>query len=152
MKRSGFSKKPAQRSFIPKMSLRRHRQEQQYSNMRRKYLIQHPLCQLTIAYHRLDEASVVEMGVPASGFMEFNGIFIPFATEIHHRNKRSGARLVDRRWFASACRKRHTWVEGNKDIERREGYLLPFGTNFDGLAPSGEQCLATDEWLAERAR
>lgn len=144
------------------VSKRRRREKQEYGPERAAHLTEHPLCQLTIARYRLDERRVLEAwaawkfnlvaGVTGQPVFQVDGLVIPYATEIHHRNKCYGARLTDRRWFASASRFGHDWVEGNKTQARAEGFLLPLEADPDGRLPDGSQCLTTDEWIAERAK
>lgn len=120
--------------------------------MQEEYLVLHPLCQLTLAKHRFDEAEVLAIKTATAHGYWFKGVVIPWANQIHHRNKCNGARLTDARWFASACGQMHGWVEDHKEQARAEGYLLPIEADPDGRLPNGGQCLTTDQWLAARSR
>lgn len=169
-----LDRKPAGRKPkkpLPRSKPERRRQWVDYGKQRKEHLWAHPLCQLTIAKHRLDEKEVLAqleverqtgqgdvlwgMAVMQQGSQagfHFKGVVIPWADQIHHRNKCDGVRLADARWFASAGSWMHGWVENHKDQARSEGYLLPFEADANGRLPDGSQCLTTDEWLATRAR
>jgi len=156
------SSKPLRRTRLARISPKRRKQRAVYRDVRLDHLRDHPLCQLTIAYHRFDEREVLAALEGAGGRdrwadvhggrFQFRGISIPFATEIHHRNKCDGERLTDPRWFASSTRRLHDWVEDHKDQARQEGFLLPLEADKDGRLPDGSQCLTTDEWIRARAR
>jgi hypothetical protein len=160
LKRSWLKRKPGYR--IPRVSKRRKRERAAYTPVRKEHLLAHPLCQLTIAKYRFDEAEVLAefhlslahrfaVAPGVSGFT-YNSIRIPCATQIHHRNKCVGTRLTDPRFFASAGSEMHDWVEDHKDEARADGYLLPLEADKEGRLPNGEQCLTTDEWISSRAR
>lgn len=123
-----------------------------YATLRREHLALHPFCQLTIAMHRLREEDVLTANRSYINGVSYNGVWIPRATQIHHRNKCQGARLTDARWFSSASPKMHQWVEDHKDEARRDGYLLPINADPDGFMPDGSCGLTTDEWLLVRAK
>ena len=46
------------------------------------------------------------------------------ASEIHHKNGRNGARLVDDEYFMSVCRKCHNWIHANPEKARELKYLI----------------------------
>lgn len=153
LRRTGWlrRKKP-----MARVSERRRRQRAAYGPAEKAHLDAHPFCQLTIAYCRFDEAAVLRRGAGLNASncqgLFFQGVLIPIATEVHHRNKAREERLADPRWMASASRRMHDWVENHKDQARAEGYLLPLEADKDGRLPNGSQCLTTDQWLAARAR
>lgn len=167
-RRTPLRRTPLKRSTKPirRVSKRRRAERTDYTAVRMEHFHLHPLCQLTIAKHRLVEAQVLRLfalegggcgiheGEPAwyYGAGPHGDIWIPMATQIHHRNKCNGARLTDVRWFASTGEEMHTWVEDHKDQARAEGYLLPIEADPDGRLPNDSQCLTTDEWLAVRAK
>ncbi len=137
-----------------------------YTIGKSEHLIAHPLCQITIAELGLVEAEILaalesnggegsakEQG-PEGWWQEgfnYRGHFVPFASQLHHRNKRNGPRVADPRWFMSASVAMHNKVENYKDWARGRGYLLNISANPDGLEPGGRQALTTDELLARRA-
>lgn len=163
---------PLKRSAKPirRISSKRRVERAEYTRVRLDHLQRHPLCQLTVAFLRLDEAAVLRAFFASGGktgmvhmgpgfandewceAFRFNSWVIPLATQIHHRNKCQGARLTDARWFSSASPKMHQWVEDHKDEARRDGYLLPINADPDGFMPDGSCGLTTDEWLLVRAK
>jgi hypothetical protein len=72
---------------------------------------------------------------------------IPIATQIHHRNKGRGARLLDERWWMAISSEIHDRIEGNKDWARKIGLLLSLEADADGRLPDGSVCPTTDELL-----
>ena len=46
------------------------------------------------------------------------------ATEIHHKNKRSGDRLLDNLYFMSVCRRCHQHIHLNPQQSRDKGYMI----------------------------
>lgn len=139
----------AQRRRIPRTKPGRRRQRDAYGAQRAAYLLAHPFCQIWIARWNLDEADVIA----ASGRAVVDGeaMDCPLATEIHHRNKCYGARLLDERWWMSASRAGHEWVEDDKRSARAAGFLLPFEADADGRSPGGLQALTTPAFMASRA-
>lgn len=139
----------------------RRRQKDDYLPLRERYLVEHPLCQVTIARLGLDEAEVLRAfeadddGAPgfptwAAGF-HYRGRLIPFARQIHHRNKSRGARLNDVRFWMSADPAAHDWVEDGKEAARATGFLLPLEADAEGRLPDGTACQQTPDFMRSRA-
>lgn len=132
------------RTPIPKIRPERARTNATYGRRRAAYLEAHPWCQVTIARHGLDEATVIAQdGVS-------QGVRVPRSTEIHHRNKARGARKLDERWWMSAARSGHEWVENDKESARQTGFLLPFEADGEGNLPNGTRALETPQFMASR--
>ena len=124
--------------------------EPRYSHVRKDYLLAHPWCQITIAMAGLDERHVIALGVNVPEDVDYvwcQGVRIPRATEIHHRNKSNGPRKCDVRWFMSAARPGHDWVEENKTEARERGFLLPINATPDGCWGNGQRGLETPVFM-----
>jgi hypothetical protein len=78
-------------------------------------------------------------------------VTVPRATQIHHRNKKHGKRLVDVRWFLAVSAAEHDWIEANKSQARELGLLLPVQADPDGRWGGGNVGLET-RLLMEAAR
>jgi hypothetical protein len=110
-----------------------------------------------MARHRINEGEALAellRAISVNPFLfriEFRGITIPLATEIHHRNRSNGKRYVDDRFFMSACRAAHAWAESNPITARAIGILLSINARPDGSMPDGSQCLTTEELMRTRA-
>lgn len=120
-----------------------------------EYLALHPWCQIWIARLGLDEDAVIaQRGLVvlrnAAGVRYTE--CAPRSTEVHHRNKKHGLRLVDQRWWMAASRPAHDWVESNKTEARSLGFLLPIQANEDGEWGAGQRALPTPEFMKARAR
>lgn len=137
---------------IPRIRPERRREKATYKIQNVAYLEAHPFCQITIAIHRQTEERILAN----NGFYTIAGVMrrIPFATQVHHRNKCRGARLTDERFFMSACDDEHWHVENGKAWAREIGnqFLLPLEADADGRTPDGRQWLTTPELLEARAR
>jgi hypothetical protein len=132
--------------MIARISDRRKGQRAMYRKDRLEYLREHPFCQIFIFRHRLSEKQVIE----ENGFVE--GLKVPRSTQIHHRNKADGERLLNKKfWMASSFRE-HDIVESNKAEARRLGLLLPVQADKSGRWGDDQQALTTDELLAVRVR
>ncbi len=114
------------------------------------YLAKHPFCQIWIARHRLDEDVVIAqrgLVVIRNAVGARHTDCAPRATEIHHRNKRDGLRLLDQRWWMAVSRREHDWAENNKTEARLVGFLLPINASIDGTWGDGERALPTPEFM-----
>ena len=70
------------------------------------------------------------------------------STQVHHRNKCRGARLLDQRWWMAVGTGNHQWIEDNKQVARARGWLLPLEADAAGRLPDGTVCQTTDELLS----
>lgn len=132
-----------------------------YWPLRRKYLKEHPLCQITMALHRIDERTALNLFLPGPEMFPFwfdriegdkrVAYPIPRATQIHHRNKSNGVRRNILEFWMSAARDPHRWVEDHKDEARKLGLLCPVNARPDGTMPDGSQCLPTSHLLYIRS-
>ncbi len=80
-------------------SIKRAEQEREYSERRKRYLAEHPICELWPGCKRR-------------------------ATEIHHIRGRNGKRLNDERYWRSGCMQCHRRVHDSPAEARELGLLL----------------------------
>lgn len=123
------------RTRIKQLNPKRAEQKRKYAEAREGYLRLHPVCQIWICEKQYDESEVV--AAYNAGQRTFRGELMPQATQIHHRNKRHGERLLDQRWWMAVCRANHERVEANKSWARDKGYLLPINADNDGCVRDG---------------
>lgn len=147
MKRSSSLRRTTR---LASVSERRQTQKSEYTREAARYLAEHPYCQIFCFRHELDERAVIK----SRGVLVFSGktIEVPRSEEIHHRNKRDGVRLLDKRYWMAACREQHDWVEDHKDVSRALGLLLPINARPDGMLADGSHAIATPELMAKKAR
>lgn len=98
----GSAPKPKLRKRINPASARARERHAQYSTARRKFLKDHPVCQV-----KFDGCSKV-------------------ATEVHHKNGRRGKRLTDESGFVASCRACHAHIHNHPDQARKRGVLGSF--------------------------
>ena len=115
------------RTALRRISVRRLAETSLYHYRRKQFLLAHPYCQVWLAEHGIVEAEAMRAG----GQVRFEGpdgprSLIPLATEIHHRNKRRGADLLDQRGWLAVAREAHERIESNKAWARAQGYLCDF--------------------------
>lgn len=134
-------------------------EDREYTKRRRAYLEAHPLCQATIFELGLDEKDVVDTyrelisRCPTEGYVVESYIYgkrryyIPFASQIHHRNKSNGSRKNDERFWLAVSREMHERIEEHKAWARGRGLLLPINADRDGVA-GGIRYPTTPELLA----
>lgn len=95
------SKKPTLRKPLRTHSLKRQKQEKEYSSLRKDFLEEHPYCQIAIP-----------------------GICAHRSTEIHHTNDRNGDKLNDVTYWLAVDRACHNWVHLHPKQARALGYLI----------------------------
>lgn len=130
-------------------------------------MAEHPLCQIYMAEHGLDERAVlrgfaglsrahwVTIKTPSGRLwpaicFRYKGHLVPIAAELHHRAGREGSRYWDPRWFMAASAAWHREVHDHGAWARGRGYLLPGNMDPAGWMPGGTRCRTTDELLADR--
>jgi len=115
-----------------------------YAIARRRYLADHPICEVWCrehglrwyeprTYQRIDDGpdggiiTDLELRIHRS-VMAARGIggYAPEATEVHHMAKRRGARLLDESQWLAVCRANHERIESNKAWARASGWLRDF--------------------------
>jgi hypothetical protein len=149
-------KQPLKRTRLRRISPERAAENREYAKRKAAYLVEHPLDMVAIAMAGLDEAEVVAHyrtrtgGNPFS--FRFDGHVIPVATQVHHRLKRHGARLLDERWWMATASASHDLVENRKDWARAEGYLLPIQADAEGRWGAGNQALVTSDLMRSKVR
>lgn len=106
------------------ISDRRLRETNLYRFRSRRFLLAHPYCQIWLAEHDVAEGMAIRLG----GVLRLAGawVSVPRATEIHHRNKRRGANLLDERHWLAVSAAAHDEIENHKAWARTRGYLLNF--------------------------
>lgn len=86
------------RHSIRPRSRKRANQEREYSKLRRKFLIENPVCQV--------EGCGCE------------------ATDVHHRGGRIGKRLTDVSLFMAVCRSHHNYIELHPQEAKAKGFSI----------------------------
>ena len=112
------------RSPLRRISARRLEETWLYQYRRKGFLMAHPYCQLWLAEQGIAEADAIRQG----GCVEINGMVasIPLSTEIHHKNKRRGADLLDTSFWLAVAQNSHRRIEANKAWARTAGFLVDF--------------------------
>ena len=115
------------RTSLRRISARRLEETSLYHYRRKQFLLAHPYCQVWLAEHGIDEATAIR----DLGFVRLAGpsgpaTVVPLSTEIHHRNKRRGADLLDQKHWLAVSTDAHRRIEANKAWARAEGFLLDF--------------------------
>lgn len=95
------SKKPTVRKPLRARSLKRQKQEKEYSKRRKIFLENNPVCQIAIP-----------------------GICTHHSTEIHHVNDRFGDRLNDETYWKATDRACHQWIHSHPKTAREMGFLI----------------------------
>lgn len=112
-------------SLLRPMSERRLRESQLYRYRIRQFLLVHPYCQVWLAEHHLTEDDAKHL----RGLVRLSDgtqVSIPLSTQVHHRNKRRGADLLDQSEWLAVSREAHERIENNKTWARAQGYLRIF--------------------------
>lgn len=108
---------------IRKVSVKRSSQLREYFAARERYLADHPICMVWLAENGFSNNQVL---LDSSSVMTFHTMGAPAATEVHHKDKRRGARLLDQMHWMAVCRFNHNRIENNKAWARANGFLLNF--------------------------
>lgn len=149
-------RKNPKRSGLRRRSKKRVAQSSVYALVKAEHLAKHPLDQIFMAKHRIDERKALELLSRCSHIdiseLRFEGFSIPFADQIHHRNKCNGERLIRKEFFMSTAIESHGWAENNKGEARKIGVLCPINAKPDGTMPDGSRCLTTDELMRVRCQ
>ena len=121
------------KTWMRRISKRRSGERAKYLLRRKIFLAKHPYCQWWLAEHGKRESQVLIRGggLPfISKVDKYPGCFdfwrVPYSREIHHKNKRTGARLLDESQWMAVSRAGHKWIEAHKSEARAKGYLLNF--------------------------
>lgn len=108
---------------IRQVSVKRSAQLREYFVARDRYLKDHPICMVWLAENGFANFRAV---LDCSSVTTFRAMGAPMATEVHHANKRTGARLLDETHWMAVCRANHNRIENNKSWARANGFLLHF--------------------------
>lgn len=114
-------------SGLPKVSKKRRAANSEYSERRKRYLEEHPYCQIFIKLRDLNEADVIKNNGTTMGRDMVHGVkvhYVPRATTIHHTKKPRCKYLNDESTWLSASMEWHDWVENHKADARRLGLLF----------------------------
>lgn len=114
MKRSPLkpSTKPLlRRKPLSKVSDKRRRKGKTYAELRKKFLEEHPECEVCLK----ESKKAFYLG----GSVKVNG-----ATQVHHKGRRNGKWLLDTRHWLPVCAEHHQYIEGHGDWARMCGYIL----------------------------
>lgn len=109
---------PLKRSTKPirRVSKKRAKQLRTYSTLRKEFLALHPICQVWLK----------EQGITESDTAIFHLLlddYAPRATEVHHMNRRNGARLNDEAYWLAVCAEAHRRIHAEPSWARAEGFL-----------------------------
>jgi hypothetical protein len=113
------------RSRLRRISARRLFETDLYRYRVRLFLLKHPYCQVWLAERGIEE----EWAKAQNGLVcGTDGVrmVVPLATQVHHRNKRRGADLLDQTEWLAVSREAHAWIENHKDWARARGFLRDF--------------------------
>jgi len=94
-------KPTAKRKALPHRSQKRIKEEAEYSQKRRVFLLNHPMC----------EAHLL-------------GICTQHATDVHHKAGRTGTLYLDEKYWLATCRSCHMWIETHPKEAREMGLSL----------------------------
>ena len=113
------------RGGIKPVSAKRVKINKIYSALRKKFLIEHPYCQLWLSEHGL-----VESDINACGVIQWNNGFnvfwkrVPKSEEIHHQKGR-GKYLLDITTWMAVSSSAHRWLHDNVKEAYEKGWMLP---------------------------
>ncbi len=91
-------KKPTNHKSLPSRSSKKIIQDKEYTQLRKAFLLKHPLCQIHIP-----------------------GICDKFSSEIHHKKGRGEYYLDISTWIA-CCRNCHSWAETHPEEAKELGF------------------------------
>lgn len=113
---------------LRRVSKRRSAQLSAYAKARIDFLHDHPFCEVWLVRHgtndkelvrKIDRGlTVIEIPVMCPG-----GDPPPYSTEIHHRLRRSGERLLDEKEWLAVSREGHRWIHQHPSEARKLGLL-----------------------------
>ncbi len=96
------------------------------------FLAAHPYCQVWLREHGLTEQDAIA----GKGFVKLSRVVgttmvlwdspVPKSEEVHHTNKRRGARLLEEADWLAVSAAAHDRIEANKAWAREQGYLKAF--------------------------
>lgn len=101
----------------------------EYSAARKLFLSEHPICEVWIAEHGwtwVKPATYARGSILENPAEILRAIGAPTAIEVHHKNKRRGAMLLDQRFWLAVSRENHERIENNKTWGRANGFLHNF--------------------------
>jgi hypothetical protein len=113
------------RTPLRRISDRRLVETNLYRYRIKQFLLEHPYCQVWLAEHGISEETALREGgvVPLPNGSRAS---VPLATQVHHRNKRRGADLLDQDNWLAVSAEAHDRIESDKAWARAQGFLLPF--------------------------
>jgi hypothetical protein len=114
---------PLRRAPLARVSLRRLQELALYWERRRRFLREHPFCEFWLACRGVTQAEAIA----ARGWVCRHGVWrrAPRSSEVHHRDKRRGGRLLDETQWLAVSRRAHRFIEEHKGAARALGFLRP---------------------------
>jgi hypothetical protein len=147
---------PLKRTRLRRTSRKRAKHDDEYRVLRTIYLSAHPLDQYALAQLGFDEEEVLQAffrGTAGVGsWFLWRGQHIPPSNQVHHRNQRHGARLIDVRWFLAVSNHTHDMINNNLRLAREQGFSLPIQADANGFYGSGQRGLTTPELMRSKIR
>ncbi len=113
------------RTALRRLSPRRLLETDLYRFRARQFLLKHPYCQVWLAEHALTETTLIATGGTITR-PDQPPLIAPLATQVHHRNKRRGADLLDETEWLAVSASAHTHLETHKSWARARSYLRDF--------------------------
>ncbi len=119
---------PLRRTPLRRVSKKRAKQLRDYSVIRAAFLLEHPVCEVWMkenGWKRTDGARIhnEKPGHFDASAQDLFDIGAPRSVEIHHRNRRNGARLNDPAYFIAVSRTGHEFIHNNPSKAREMGLL-----------------------------
>jgi len=110
------------------VSAQRTVQLRAYSGLRKQFLADHPICQVWLVEHGWEQLKPSLFShKPSQRVLDAYDMLItgaPAATEVHHKNGRTGERLNDFAHCMAVSRSSHEWIHANATKARAKGFLF----------------------------
>lgn len=126
------SKSQLKRTPIRRVSKKRAKELRQYSKERAEYLAENPVCEVWLKENGWikESAGVYIIAGCLGGFIAMARDLLeagaPHSDQVHHKSKRRGAMLNDKRFFLAVCDQNHKRIEANLSWARANGFSENF--------------------------
>lgn len=117
------------RTPLRRVSTTRAAELRLYSLRRKRFLAENPVCEVFLilgGWKKIGPAKwTTILGEPA----DLNALLAggcPASTQVHHKNKRRRAMLLNEDFWMAVSRENHERIENNKSWAREKGFLLNF--------------------------
>lgn len=123
---------PLKRTPIRRISKKRAKQVRQYSKERAEYLAANPICEVWLKENGWVKTAPMTYRMETAEFVNVASaeamlaIGAPASDQVHHRAKRRGAMLNDKRFFLAVCDENHKRIEANLSWARAKGFSENF--------------------------